>query len=286
MDSKVLVDMLRIFGDTQVSGINFSAEIDDRCDCAQAIYTLFDIVDRPVPYLKVDRKRILGNLMLELFYKAVGFSPSRYWGQLAQTMFMNLDQKHILLYLTDKKVQAAVEKMNYAGRIVKVEGDYLHINSVNFAGAKSNLFIDETVTSDTVFESDKVKRTVTIKFKNPHPASDCNLERGGLCLNATLRNWIRFYVPQGSELTSFKGSKTETKTYDDLDKTVFEGFMTVDPEGVATVTIEYILPNTIKKDGYKLYVQKQPGVENQKLMVNVNGKEQFNDLLKEDLVLE
>jgi len=286
MDSKVLVDMLRIFGDTQVSGINFSAEIDDRCDCAQAIYTLFDIVDRPVPYLKVDRKRILGNLMLELFYKAVGFSPSRYWGQLAQTMFVNLDQKHILLYFTDQKVQAAVERMNYAGRIVKVEGDYLYINSVNFAGAKSNLFIDETITSDTVFESDKVKRTVTIKFKNPHEASDCNLERGGLCLNATLRNWIRFYVPQGSELTSFKGSKTETKTYDDLDKTVFEGFMTVDPEGVATVTIEYILPNTIKKDGYKLYVQKQPGVENQELMVNVNGKEQFNDFLKEDLVLE
>ncbi|MDP4011923.1 MAG: DUF4012 domain-containing protein [Candidatus Roizmanbacteria bacterium] len=286
MDSKVLVDMLRIFGDTQVNGLNFSADIDKRCDCAQVIYSLFDIVDRPVNYVKVDRKRILGNLMLELFYKAVGFSPSKYWGQLSQTMFENLDQKHILLYFIDKDAQAAVERMNYAGRIIDVEGDYLHVNNVNFAGAKSNLFIDEDLTSKTTFESGKIVREVTMKFKNPHPASDCNLERGGLCLNATLRNWIRFYVPEGSKLISFDGSKTKTKTYEDLKKTVFEGFMTVDPKGVATVLIKYELPSSITKDGYKLYVQKQPGVERQNLAVEIDGKEQFTGPFKEDTVLE
>ncbi|KKP52747.1 MAG: hypothetical protein UR42_C0005G0015 [Candidatus Roizmanbacteria bacterium GW2011_GWA2_33_33] len=40
MDSKILVDMLTIFGDTQVSGVNFSAKEDQRCDCPEAIYTL------------------------------------------------------------------------------------------------------------------------------------------------------------------------------------------------------------------------------------------------------
>ena len=286
IDSKVLVDMLRIFGDTQVDGINFSAEIDKRCDCPQVIYTLFDIVDRPVNYIKIDRKRILGNLMLELFYKAIGFSPSKYWGQLAQTSFQNLDEKHILLYFIDKETQAAVEQMDYAGRIQDVEGDYLHINNVNFAGAKSNMFIDETVTSTTTFEGGKVQREVTIKFKNPHPASDCNLERGGLCLNATLRNWIRFYVPEGSALVDFSGSKTKTLTYDELGKTVYEGFMTVDPEGVATVTVKYTLPSTITKDNYTLYVQKQPGVENQELTVEIQGKKEFDGPFKVDTHIE
>jgi len=56
IDTKILVDLLRIFGDTQVSGINFSAQIDKRCDCPQVIYTLFDIVDRPTPYLRENRK--------------------------------------------------------------------------------------------------------------------------------------------------------------------------------------------------------------------------------------
>src|SRR3989338_2720129 len=52
LDSKILVDMLTIFGDVDVNGINFSAKIDKRCDCPQAIYTLFDLVDRPVGYFK------------------------------------------------------------------------------------------------------------------------------------------------------------------------------------------------------------------------------------------
>lgn len=277
MDSKVLVDMLRIFGDTEVSGITFSAEKDENCDCPQVIYKLFDIVDRPVNYVKIDRKRILGNLMLELFYKAIGFSPSKYWGPMAQAMFDDLDQKHILLYFKDKDIQDAVEKMNYAGRIQDVPGDYLHVNNVNFAGAKSNMFIDETIISETMFENGKVSRKVTMKFKNPYEHSDCNLERGGLCLNATLRNWIRFYVPEGSELKSFKGSKTEVLTYDELGKTVFEGFMTVDPKGAATVTVEYVLPGKITKDNYSLYVQKQPGVERQDLEIKIDGKDRYND---------
>lgn len=275
MDSKVLVDMLKIFGDTQANGINFSAEMDDRCDCPQVIYTLFDIVDRPVNYIKVDRKRILGNLMLELFYKAVGFSPSRYWGQLAQTMFTNLDEKHMLLYFKDPETQKAVEALNYAGRIRAYEGDYLHVNNVNFAGAKSNMFIDEEITSETTFENGRGKRTVTIVFKNPYEHSDCNLERGGLCLNATLRNWIRFYVPEGSELVEFTGSQTKTLTYDELDKTVFEGFMTVNPKGQAEVKVEYMLPESITEKDYKLLIQKQPGNEKQTLNVTVDGKKAF-----------
>lgn len=283
MDSKVLVDMLKIFGDTQVNGINFSAETDKRCDCPQVIYSLFDIVDRPVNYIKVDRKRILGNLMLELFYKAIGFSPSKYWGQMAQAMFANLDEKHILLSFVDPKAQEAVEKLNYAGRIKKADSDYLHINSVNFAGAKSNMFIDETITSDTKIENGVIKRTVSIKFVNPHKHSDCNLERGGLCLNATLRNWIRFYVPRGSKLISFKGSKMSTLTYEDLEKTVFEGFMTVDPKGMAVVTVEYSLPSNITEDNYSLIIQKQPGVENQKLEASVFNKKLFDRDLKTDI---
>lgn len=286
MDSKVLVDMLKIFGDTQVNGLNFSAKIDKRCDCAQAIYALFDVVDRPVNYIKVDRKRILGNLMLELLYKALGYSPSRYWGQLAETMFDNLDQKHILLYFTDKETQMAVERLNYAGRVINYKGDYLHINNVNFAGAKSNLFINEEIISKTIFDGQKIKREVVMKFKNPYPPSDCNLERGGLCLNATLRNWIRVYVPEGSKLVTFKGSKSAVKTYDSLNKTVFEGFFTVNPQGVASVTVMYELPSTITKEDYKLYVQKQPGVEKQVLTVEIDGRSLSPRALLKDTIID
>ena len=278
LDSKILVDMLTIFGDTQANGVNFSAEIDKNCNCPQVLWKLFNIVGEEVGYQKENRKGILGSLMYELFYKAIGFSPSKYWGTLVQMMFRNLEEKHILLYFTDVEIQQSIEKLNFAGRIREYNGDFLHVNNVNFAGAKSNLFVTETITSHTTGDNGKLKREVTIEYKNPAPASNCNRHQERiLCLNAILRNWVRIYVPAGSELVEFKGSTKLVKTYDEFGKTVFEGFLEVPTEGFAKIIISYTLPEKIKSQNYKLYVQKQPGVISQKLKVDLNGKVLFND---------
>lgn len=276
MDAEVLVDMLEIYGETEANGMTFSAEKDERCDCPQVIYTIFDTVGRPVGYIKADRKGILGDLMFALFNKALGLSPTQYWPKLSDMVFTNLDEKHILLYFKDEESQNAVEALNWAGRIRSTEGDYLSIVNVNFAGQKSNLFVRENISSYTVFQDDQIKRTVTIEFRNPSPHSDCNLERGGLCLNATLRNWIRFYVPKGSTLDSFEGSETEVLTYDELGKTVYEGFMRVTPEGKAVVTVEYTLPKDISREDYSLLLQKQAGEEEQELEVYVEKKKVYD----------
>jgi len=283
VDSKVLVDMLTIFGDTDADGVTFSANIDKRCNCPQVLYQLFDMVDRPTPYLRANRKGILGDLMYAQFYKAIGFSPSKYWGTLAQQMFKNLQEKHILLYFVDPSIQKSVVSLNFGGTMREYSGDYLHVNNVNFAGAKSNLFVTESITSSTkTNDNGKITRNVNIEFRNPFPHSDCSLERGGLCLNATLRNWIRFYVPKGSKLVNFKGSEKEVKVYDELGKTVFEGFLQVVPLGKAEVTIQYALPSSVDGKDYHLLIQKQPGTDGQKIEVKVDGKTVLKDILDVD----
>lgn len=277
IDSKVLVDMLTIFGDTEAGGVTFSANIDKRCDCPQVIYQLSDMVDRPVNYVRTNRKGILGDLMYALFYKAIGFSPSKYWGTLMEQMYQNLQEKHIQLYFVDRDLQQSVEKLNFAGRVREYPGDYLLVTDVNFAGAKANLFINETLTSKTTVNANgTITREVHIEYRNPYPHSDCNLERGGLCLNATLRNWIRVYVPKGSKLSDFKGSEKKVNTYDELGKTVFEGFLTVSPLGKAEVIVTYTLPASVKADEYSLLVQKQAGAKNETLVVEIDGKKLFN----------
>ncbi len=284
LDSKILVDMLTIFGDTEVGGLVFSAKTDQRCDCPQVIYQLFDIVDRPVGYIKENRKGILGDLMYALFYRALGFSPSRYWGTLAQTMYKNMQEKHILLNFKDEEIQKSVEKLNFAGRINDYKGDYLHINNVNFAGAKSNLFVSEAIVSKSDEKSGKVEREVTVNYRNPYPHSDCNLERGGLCLNATLRNWVRVYVPKGSKLVEFQGSSKKVQTYDDLGKTVFEGYLEVPTEGKATIVVKYTLPDALKAKDYSLLFEKQAGVESQEIDVKLNGKTLYKGPITADHV--
>jgi len=283
VDTYVLVDVLTVLGDTEVNGIIFSAKKDKRCDCPQVIYKLSDIIGRPVAYIKENRKGILGDLLYILMQKALGFSPSRYWGKLSQDLIKNLQQKHMLIYLTDNEAQKSIEKINFGGRIRDFQGDYLHINDTNFAGAKSNLFVSESVISESNINSGTVRRKITINYKNPYPHSDCNLERGGLCLNATLRNWLRVYVPKGSKLIHFQGSETKVNTYEDLNKTVFEGFLKINPLGKATVIIEYELPFKISSEkDYKLLIQKQPGTKGHPYKILINDKERENFNLIED----
>lgn len=275
VDTQVLVDSLNVLGDTEVDGVVFSANTDKRCGCPQVIYQLFDMVDRPVAYIKENRKGILGDLLYTLTQKALGFSPKQYWGRLSQDMFKNLQEKHILMYFKDTDIQKATEQINFAGRIRDFKGDYLHINDTNFAGAKSNLFVKHALISNTNIKSDgSVERTLKIEYKNPHPHSDCNLERGGLCLNATLRNWVRVYVPKGSKLVSFQGSEKKVNTYDDLSKTVYEGFVSVQPMGKSTLFITYTLPFKVANEkDYTLLIQKQPGTQGHDYVIQINRKE-------------
>lgn len=294
VDTHVLVDALEVLGDTQARGLNFSAEEDSRCDCPQVIYTLLDEIDRPVAYIKADRKGILGDLLLTLMQKALGFSPSKYWGRLSQQLITNMQEKHILVYMKDPELQKAVEAMNFAGEIRETEGDYLHISDVNFAGAKSNLFVQHDVESKTIIGDDgTVKRELTLTYRNPEPHSNCSLEEGGelgeggLCINATLRNWLRIYVPEGSSLDDFKGSEKKIETYDELGKTVYEGFLTVKPEGQAKAVITYTLPFKVENESdYSLLIQKQPGTVGHDYTVLVNGAKIYDEPLIRDATVK
>ena len=120
-----------------------------------------------------------------------------------------------------------------------------------------------------------ITTTLNIDYTNPHPPSDCNLERGGLCLNGLLRDVVRVYVPKGSELLESKGSEIKVEAKEDLGKTYFESFITVRPQGKATLELKYKLPFRLGKgSSYALLIQKQPGTEGHDYTVRVNGHEE------------
>lgn len=275
IDTHVLVSTVKILDDqVQAGGQTFTTQNDPRCDCPQIIYELENDISRPVNYIKTDRKSIIGDLISAIMVKALSSSPQQYWGPLFQSIIAQTQQKHIMFKLYDEQAQQGIVALNAAGQIRPFEGDYLHINEVNFSGAKVNIFIEETV--DNEYEIDKdgnITKKLTIKYKNPFPPSDCNLERGGLCLNAEYRDWIRIYVPEGSELVDSKGSQVKMTTSEELGKTVFEGFVTVRPKGVGTLTLTYKLPFKLEKGSpLPVLIQKQPGTAGHTYQTIVNGK--------------
>lgn len=275
VDTQALVAAIDVLGDIQTGGMTFTTKNDKRCNCPQVIYELEAYADQPVGYIKANRKGLIGDLMYAIMNKAFSSSPKLYWGPLFQTMLKETSEKHILFYLYNQDAQKGIEALNAAGRIKAFDGDYLHINDTNFAGAKSNMYVKESVLQDFKVEANgTITKTVTISYKNPYPPSDCNLERGGLCLNAILRDWLRIYVPKGSELIESKGSEVKVTSGEELGKTVFEGFLTVRPQGTATFTIKYRLPFRLESGSpLPLLIQKQPGTDKNEYSIIFNGRE-------------
>lgn len=302
MDTHAMVEALKILGPIYAGGREFSAVNDPRCNCPKAVYELEDYSSRPVNYVRTERKDIIGTLMQTMLHMALGTSPSKYWGQLFQMAIDQINQKHILAYFDDPDSQKAVESFNLAGRIMtntetapilkykEGEWDYFHMNQANMAGQKSNMFVTDKVTREVTTNADgTITSKVTVDYKNPFPGSDCNLERGGLCLNAPLRNWVRIYVPKGSKLVDSKGTQSPKtgnpegmSTYDSLEKTVFEGFLIINPQGIAQLQFSYTSPIKVG-DTYKVLIQKQAGTQDEDWTLKVNNKKQKKFLLNTDM---
>lgn len=285
VDTKFLASLIKVLGTIGVPEWgNFSAEIDKRCDCPQVVYRLEELADKPVSTLKTSRKAVIAPLMHSILANAFN-SPKEKIGELFSTVLTSIREKHILIYLLDEKEQKAVEAFNLGGRVRNFEeGDYQLLVDANFAGAKSNLFIKQKIEERIeVGPEGEITKSVVITYNNPYPPSDCNLLTGGLCLNGLYRNWFRFYVPKGSVLLEMTGSEVEPLVYEDLGKTVFEGFFgdkfPLRPQSMAKVSLKYKLPFKYEsKKPYKLLIQKQPGVEKYDMVVEFNGQKQEFEL--------
>jgi hypothetical protein len=284
LDTQFLSSILKIIGEIEIYGIKFNADIEPACNCTKAVYELEKYSTTQVDYVKEGRKDIIGQLMFAMMKKILSSPPKIYWGPIFQTSINMLNQKHMLIYLFDKGGQQGIESLNWGGRIRSYEGDYLHINDTNLGGAKTDMFLVRSVEQTVEIQADRLIRNVKIKYNNPYPASNCNLEQKAvLCLNSLYRSVVRVYVPKGSKLNEkeTRGSETKIKTYQEFGKTVFEGFFTMYPEHQATLEFSYEVPMTIKGE-YKLLIQKQPGLELVKYATSVNGKTAMTDLVKDE----
>lgn len=274
LDTQFVLSMMQVLGPVDAYGTKFTIDKVDACACPQIIYELERYSDQIVSYEKGSRKDIIGVLMQSLMAKAFN-APKGQWPSLLEAVVNDLHQKHLLLYFHDPASQAAAEKINFAGRIYNYDGDYLHINEANLGGAKSNLYVQEKVSQVVKKAKDgNLDKTVTINYKYPKEMDNCNLERKtGLCLAGIYQDYIRIYVPKGSKLIKSSGTEVAFRATEDLDKTVFEAFLTVRPQGTAKIELQYSVP--IKASGqYKLLIQKQPGTDGIMYDIDILGHRQ------------
>ncbi len=280
IDTKILVDMVEILGklDTRVG--TFTANPDKRCwGCPSIIYDMSWISGRPRNYIEKNRKDFMNPLMSALLANIMGSEKTK-MAPIIEAFFKNVNEKHLLVYFPNEEMQKIGDIANITGKIVDVEKniDYFHLNDTNFASAKSNFFITQKIKHEINIKNNIAEHKISVTYTNPNPASNCNLEKGDLCLNAArYRDLFRFYVPIGSNLTKMTGSEIEPVKYEELNKQVFEGFYgnkyALNAQSNIKNSIQYTSGAKIGSI-YTLLLQKQPGTKPVQYELTINGQKQ------------
>lgn len=200
-----------------------------------------------------------------------------------------LAHKDLLVYANDPELQREFSARDWSGEIKETSGDYLGIFHANISGGKTDGVIDQTVDHVAHIQNDGTIVN-TVRVKRIHKGDSESILEG--VLN---RDFVRFYVPEGSEIVSVDGFDTphedlflepepgysidpdiaeqhmeideETGVYtmSDLGKTVFGGWIQTQAGETSIVEISYMLPIKLdlsELDGvekYTLLVQKQTG---------------------------
>lgn len=297
VDTQLLVDLLKVTGPIGVPNLGtFTADNDPRCNCPQVFYELqllaggeapvvWDsvsgkIVSAPANYL--NRKAFLGPMMYSILANVMA-QPKSKMPLLFNTIFQNIQAKHVLLYYFDPKAETAAESFNIAGRVRDYTGDYLLVVDTNFAGAKTNIWVTYKADQKVEIAGDgSVTKTLTLTYSNPQTTAVQITQARNL--NGLFRDWLRIYVPKGSQLIDGKGFESGQTTSEDLGKTVLEGFFTLAPGNTHQITLTYKLPFKATSP-YKLLIQKQGGSKIFSYNLTLNGRTKPEVLLSGDTEL-
>jgi hypothetical protein len=266
VDTNILERIVNILGPVEVPGYGtFSSQTSAICDCPQIIYALSEIIDRPTPYLRENRKGILAPMMQSILQKTYATERNK-WPQLAELLWKGIEGRHVQFYFLNPELQAAAKTINATGEIPQLPtdgSDFLAVVDANLAGAKSNLFVDTTgIQKIKGVENGRLTKEVELTYVNDHAPSNCNLEAGQLCLNGLLNDWTRWYVPKGAQIVDVLGLEPGYKldtSHAEFD--IIEGIFRLAPKSQTKVRITYSVPYTWTK-GYKGTLQKQGGVNN------------------------
>jgi len=288
VDTQVLTDLLKILGPVTLDTYGtFTADNSPKCDCPQIIYALSEITDRPTNHVRTDRKGILGPMMRQILTKAYT-APKTLWPQLFETAWKDIQARHVQMYFFDDSAQNAAEVVGAAGRLQPdpKSQDFLAVVDANLGGDKSNLFTSSDIQQQVSTPSNgTIDEKLTITYRNSRKGDNCNLEAGQLCLNSTLFDWNRIYLPKGAKLVNSQGyTDGVLKQYDEGDFTVLDGNFRLEPMSQAKVQVEYTVPYT-DSTTYHVKYWKQGGTKDIPILVDVNGG-QDKLTLDKDVVYE
>ncbi len=175
-----------------------------------------------------------------------------------------LNEKHILLWFADTRLQEFVQKNNWTGEMRSSDGDFLMLVDTNTQSKKTDPFIERSISYDVRQDVlDDLYVTLEILYRNNATITETTTR---------YKDMVRLYVPKGSTLLAARGTRASQDSreegtisiHDEKGHTVFSAFTIVEPFQNQKLRLEYRLPKRLSRTmlankEYSLLVQKQPG---------------------------
>jgi len=211
-----------------------------------------------------NRKEVINDVIRELEKRLLALPASR-WTEVARIITKNLERKNILLYSDNQAVQQWLVQQNWAGQARSFDGDYLWVIDANLAAFKTDAVVDKQINYRLYQSGGQWLVELRLTYKH----------NGGFDWRTTrYQTYTRVYAPLGSQLISQAGYKDAATTTQEFGKTVFGGFIVVEPKKTKEIKLVYRLPDSVTKlleqGRFELLLQKQPGRQRTSLSLELN----------------
>lgn len=272
-----IANLIEATGPITANGITFDAE---NFAMDLEMFVEFDYVNYGISLSQ--RKAIIGSLtsiLIDRIYTANTEDLVNLW----LTTKKNIDEKHILLYLLDDKLQKEFEKQNWTGTINQTENDFFMLVDSNLAALKTDSVMERSLDySLKLDENDDLIATLAITYDHTGESLTDLITRYRTYarLYTPEDTWfIRAYIQHGDQKQELK-LLNDVEIIEEFNKKYAAAFIQIEPGDSKTLIFEYRLSEKIKKDYedglYRLFVQKQPGTSGHNLKINLN----FNQSIK------
>ncbi len=253
-------------------------------------------------------KKFIADLTPKLLDKLFNLEATDYV-EVLELFYDAMNEKRIIIQANDQYIQAELSSHGWTGEVKQTDGDYIQVVDTNIAGGKTNLFINKTIEHHkTINEDGTIDVTVNVTWNHDGESGD---EYGDI----KNLNYVRFYVPEGSQLISADGfdsinrklfldpdeeyeysedlkaisgdilidEATQTRINNEFGKTVYGNWVETEPGTSRRVSVTYRLPFQLEidnllnpADSYSLLVQKQPGDNNPLFISTIKYPESYN----------
>jgi nucleoside-diphosphate-sugar epimerase len=255
LDLKLMQDLLKVLGEVtvtsyqeKVNAVNFLTRVDFHQESAPA-----------------GSEKDFVSSVAEVLLEELLAQYSKVWPKLAEVLYQNLEEKHLLISARDDVLESVVSKYHWDGRLssssVHEVEDYLLVVNSNMGRNPTSALIKSQVDYQVVVgQNGQAEANLKLTYQNQGISASAR--------NETYKDYLRVYVPEGARFKKLIAEETaEVTTGSEGGKEAFGFYLELPPQKTKTFTLVYDLPfnilpeNKIKR--YHLLVQKQPGKESE-----------------------